>query len=382
MVFSVFILISSVSSANFYVNNGTTDKNINDWINKTAKTGDNLIFNTQSYNLNSSLIINKSINVLSFKNTVISCTGGCFYIPSKKCVNLTGFTINQDNILPFPISHRISTILVNGEINIKNTIINSKSVYGTALEINGKANIINTIINSAGIGILHSQWKGNLINSKLISQNYGITQVDYEGFFPEGMNWHGNILNSTIISKKDGIYLQNWKGKITNSKIYTNGSKSNGINIKYSKGTINKTKITSKNAYAIKISNDVKISNSSFSSKKGLSKIYRYTSDLTIESFDVIRFGKTYEVKISNKGYSISAPCYVAIKAGNYIKKVKIGQLEPKHPYIKTKYKTTIKIKIPTKYLSKKYMKTIKVDYYNKNKENNKKNNIYKFRDA
>ncbi len=376
LVFSVFILISSVSAANFYVNNGTTDKNINDWINKTAKTGDNLIFNTQSYDLTDRLNISKSINIKSYKNTQINFNKPdfMFFITAKKST-ISGLTLNHNfEELQF---FRIDTISGGNDIDIKNTIINTNGPWSSCISLYGKGNIINSTLNSKSRGIDIVKWNGNLSNLKINAKDEGISESEYKEY--GRTYWYGNLINTSISSGKDGIHLQEWKGKIINSKIYTNGSKSNGINIKYSKGTISKTVVTSKNAYAAKIPNDVKIASSSFSSKKGLSIVYRYLTDLKI-SRATLSLDKSYHITVVNSGYSPSKSSYLVIKAGKVTKKVPIKSLEPYIPFAKTKYKITVKITLPKKYISEKYLKIVKIDYYNKNKEINKKNNIKKFR--
>ncbi len=76
-IFSIFILclfmsILSVSATNYYVNNDTQQKDIEGWMKNKASTGDNLIFNTSTYELSDTLVVNKKINILSYKNTEIN----------------------------------------------------------------------------------------------------------------------------------------------------------------------------------------------------------------------------------------------------------------------------------------------------------------------
>ena len=120
------------------------------------------------------------------------------------------------------------------------------------------------------------------------------------------------------------------------------------------------------------VSDNVKVTNSSLSSKKGLPKVYRYRPDLII--YNQISVSKnTYSFRIYNTGQINSKACTFALKVGTITKKATVKALSS------GKY-TTIKIKLPSKYVGKKYTKSIKIDNYNVNKENNKKNNVGKFK--
>ncbi|MDR2967450.1 MAG: hypothetical protein LBU74_05840 [Methanobacteriaceae archaeon] len=378
-------MISSVSSANYYVNEDTSHKNITDWIKNNAKTGDNLIFNTSSYNLTDRLNITKSINIKSNKNTQINFIQQdemyCMFYVTAKNVVFSGLTINHNgngNTQEYSSGEWGTTI--NGfHMNIKNTVINTNLIYGASISFR-KGSIVNCTINSKSQGIQVSYWKGNIINSR-INANEGITNrialfhnVDY---------WYGDMANTTIVSGNNGVELTVWKGKIINSTIRTNGSKAVGINIQYGEGRIHGSKIISVDGYAVKISDAVKITNSSLSSRKGLSKSVRYLPDLKVSKAFIS--GRTCYITISNIGFSTSKPTRIGLKIGKVLIKAHVKSIKPfipqEHsPDSWTKHTTKVKITLPKKYTSGKYLKTVKVDYYNKIKETNKKNNILKFR--
>ncbi|MCL2116770.1 MAG: hypothetical protein FWH29_11180 [Methanobrevibacter sp.] len=377
-------MISSVSSADYYVNEGTTHKNITHWIKNEAKTGDNLIFNTSSYNLTNRLDITKSINIKSYKNTHINFIQedemyGMFYIPAKVVV-FSGLTLNHNgngNTLDFS-GGEFGTTINAFHVNIKNTVINNNLIRGVSVDTR-KGNIVNCTINSKSHGIRVSYWKGNIINSR-INANHAIANsfltiniVDY---------WYGNMINTTIDSGDNGVEVTVWKGKIINSTIHTNGSKSDGININYGEGRIHRSKISSKDGYAVKISDAVKITNSSLSSGKGLSKSIRYLPDLKVNK--AVISGRTCYIAISNIGNSTSKPTQVGLKIGKVLFKARVKSIRPfiiqghsDESWVKNN--VTVKITLAKKYINSR-LKTVKVDYYNKIKEINKKNNIFKFR--
>jgi hypothetical protein len=118
--------------------------------------------------------------------------------------------------------------------------------------------------------------------------------------------------------------------------------------------------------------------NSSLSSKKCLLKIYRYLAILKINR--VTLSGNTYTITITNDGYSMFKPTQLGLKAGKMLKKVSIKSMKALIPFANIKNKITVKITLPKKYVSEKYLKILKVDYYNKNKEISKKNSTLKFR--
>ena len=86
---------------------------------------------------------------------------------------------------------------------------------------------------------------------------------------------------------------------------------------------------------------------------------------------------KVYKISFSNVGDIKSKSCYLVITYKKKIlKKVSVKSLN----IVLERPQKTVKIAIPSKYANKKYTKTAIIDYYDKNKENNKKNNKYKFK--
>ncbi len=400
LIFSLFmVMISSASAANYYVNNETTHKDINDWINKTAKNNDNLIFNTNVYDLNDTIIISKSINVMSYKNTELNFYKykDMFYV--KNNVNFIGLNLN----------HHGETKDING---------GSKAVIKSTSPNYIKINIKNTNIKTASYNVLciyMNKWIGSISNSNLETQaqyvyaiqttngkynitNSKISTINTAIFSGQLENI---IKNSTIISKNgSAIDCSNWKGKIIKSKIYANGEDQGktatnigvrflaGLNFKLSRGIIENSIIRSKNAIAIKCNDDLKIIKTSLTSKKGFPKIYRYKPDLVISKVYPTEYQTPYipkqaylpkqgmyYVTIANAGYKSSQSCYLSFKTMKIHKKFFVKPLKPNQ-------ETTIKIKFNSKYMSEymniKYPKIFKVDYYNKIKEEHKYNNVYK----
>ncbi|MCL2114999.1 MAG: hypothetical protein FWH29_02125 [Methanobrevibacter sp.] len=381
------MMISSVSSANYYVNEGTNQKNIVDWMKNEANSGDNLIFNSSSYNLNDRLNITKSIKIQSYKNTNINFIQEddmweMFYVTGKNVV-FSGLTLNHNGNgkMKFPSDGEFGTTIsgdYKSRVDIKNTVINTNLIHGSSIGIR-EGNIVNCTINSKSQGIIAFNWKGNIINSK-INAKEGITNRIISLHTVD--NWFGNMINSTIISELNGVEVTVWKGNIINSTISVNGSKSDGISIKYGEGHIHRSKISSKKGYAVKISDAVKITNSSLFARKGLSKSIRYLPDLKVNK--AVISGRTCYIAISNIGNSTSKPTQIGLKIGKVLFKAHVKSIRPfipqehsEEPWVKNK--VTVKITLAKKYINYSW-KTVKVDYYNKIKEINKKNNVFKFR--
>ncbi|MCL2157628.1 MAG: hypothetical protein FWH54_06370 [Methanobrevibacter sp.] len=355
---SFFILISTASAADFYVNNDTSQKNIVDWMKNDAENGDNLIFNVSSYNLNDTLNITKSITIKSEVNTKIS------------------FNKNKDmfDVKTNGITFSGLTIDYNGEGS-------SKIMYGAISTLNASKSttkqftLNNTTINvnkKYSGGILLGTLQGNIINSSINLKATNCTGISLT-------KWTGNLINTTINSKgADSICVvsETWNGIVNNSKLYNDGTTksrySSGFIAVNSKGSIINSVIKSKNSYAVRVSDNVKVTNSTLSSKKNLTKIYRFRPDLYIYN-QISLSKKTYSIRIYNIGDINSKACTFQFKAGKVTKKATVKALKP------GKY-TTVKITIPSKYLGKKYTKTMKVDIKKVNKENNKKNNVGKFK--
>lgn len=361
LVSCFFILISSASAADFHVKDKTTHKDITNWM-KNAKKGDNLIFDRSSYNLTNTLKINKAINVKSSKNTKInfSRNKAMFHITTSSKVTFSGLTLNYNgkgtDIKPV----NIITASNNSykKINFNKINIKSNKNYVGAIEI--------------------PYWEGSVSKSKITMNGVWGRGISSEA-------WKGNLINShvSIKSPSVSVYSLHWDGKVTNSKIYNYGSQESwipvGILFVFAKGTISKCTVVVPNGEAVKLDRNVKVSGCSIKSKPGYQKIHRFLPDLSIgetyykeksySKYNIKRSGSTYSITISNGGLATSNTCYLGIKIGNYVKTVKVKALN-------SGQSTTVKIKIPTKYISSKYTKTIKIDYYNKVKEVNETNNI------
>ena len=128
--FTFFLLISSVSASNFYVSDNTTHKDITNWMKKDAKKGDNLRFNTSSYSLSDTLVISKSVNVKSYKNTKI------YFNSSKNLFNVTSNDVNFTGLFLYHVpaekinysgSYIISAIATSD--SIKRLNLNNMNIF-------------------------------------------------------------------------------------------------------------------------------------------------------------------------------------------------------------------------------------------------------------
>ena len=358
LVFCFFIVISSVSAADFHVKDKTTHKDITNWM-KNAKSGNNLIFDGSSYNLADTIIINKAINVKSSKNTKVNFSKNktMFYITTNDKVIFSGLTLNHNGIA---IEDSFAAISASNnslkKVNVNKVTINAK--------------------NDHVHGITISNWVGNVVNSKININGARGGGID-------STHWNGNIKNSVITTKGDGsvsVYSYEWRGNISVSKVYNYGKSQSamsiGILLPYAKGTISKSRVESPNGHALRIDTNIKVSGSTLKSQKGNPKIYRFLPDLTLEYKK--RSGSTYYFNVSNgyysypqKAFGSAIACYLGVKLDNKVIKVKVNALTPHKS-------TTVKITIPSKYIDKSYTKNFKIDYYNKVKEQSKKNNVVK----
>jgi len=383
-IFSFFVVISSVAAADYYVDNSTTHSDIANWMKNDAKKGDNLIFTGSRYDLTDTIVVSKSINIKSENKTQINFkkeSRGIFEVVVSG-VNFDGLSLNHAG--KTDENTAIYAFGASKKINIKNTDIKVSGLYSFAFNIeNWQGNVTNCKIDAetAGSGIYSKNWVGNLVNSKIMSKNGNNIDIH---------KWKGNMINSELSS----TYLISgganyWAGKITGSKIscygydYGHDLGYSGISFYNSKGTITNSTITVKRGIALGVSDEVKVSNCSITSEKKHPKIYRYRSDLVIDS--VKKSGNNYKIQFHNKGPIDSKPCTLVIKYGNKIlKKVSIKKtltLEQGQTQYRPDVKVSIiKVAIPAKYANNKYTKTVIIDYYNKNKEYNKKNNRYNFK--
>jgi len=370
----IFSFINSTTAADYYVNNDTSHKDIANWMKNNAKSGDKLIFNTSSYELNKTIIISKPISIVSYKNTTINFRkqGHMFNVRSNssfRCLNLNHHDVS------YPSNYVIySNSRSYIKVNLNNVNINILS--GSAIEMNrwvGKVNKCN--IYSNGSGIFVNYGKVDITNSEITTESHSV-------FISI---WSGSLVNSTIVSKKDGfaLYSDNWKGniiRIIGSKMYSNKDSLGfgAVSLGSSKGTIKNSVIRSNSKYALKMTDNVKIIKSSISSKNNLKKIHMFKPDLAVDIYPIEDYlylpKKSYEVSIHNLGYKSSKECYLSFKTMKISKKYYVKPLKPGT-------KTTIKINFNPKYMTKemniKYPKVFKVDCYNKIKEERKDNNIF-----
>lgn len=386
LIFSCFfVMVSSVSAADYYVNSGTSHKNIDDWMNNNAKNGDKLIFNTSSYDLTDTVYVKKSIIVGSYKKTKINFnkTATMFIINTSSKVVFNNLILNHEGKQRTidPDFHNdeyggISVILgtysvyTNNKIypstikcDVKNVVINSKEGAGIDL-LRWTGHVSNSVFKTGAGSIYSDYWIGNIVNTNIQSTEDGITGNTFlDG---EYFKWKGNIVNSNITTKNAPVNCDYWKGKISGSRIYSYGTKSNqGLILGYSQGTITKSIIRSNSGNAIHARNAVKITKNKIIATKGYAKVHRYLPDLEVYVYE--RKGSTYYFTIRNNGYENSKSSYLGIKYGKTIKKIYVKSINAKQT-------TTVKISIP----SKPTTITSKIDYYNKIKEENKKNNIQK----
>ncbi len=348
-----FVLISSVSAADYHVKSSTTHKNIADWIKKDAKSGNDLVFDVSKYDLSDTLVINKAINIKSYKYTQINFNKNkdMFKVTSNG-VTFSGLILNF-NGQGTSINNHVSAISASGgykKIDIKYTKINVNKKYATGINID--------------------KWYGSAAKTNLKVLGYNSYGID-------SSSWIGNLLYSNVYSYGDdslSVYSQSWKGKIYGCKLYNYGkwieSSPSSLILVFSKGYVYNCIIKSSNGYPLMLSQEVKCVKCSVSAKKGYPKLYRYLPDLSIKN--VKRVGTSYYLTISNSGLGSSKSCYLALKIGSSIKKTVVSGVNP-GSYI------TVKVTLPSKYISKKYTKTVKIDYYNKIKEGNEKNNIKSF---
>ena len=406
IVFCLLITLQGVSAADYYVNNDTTHKNISDWMKNSAKNGDNLIFNSSSYELTNTLVISKSVNIKSNKNTEINfyLDKNMFYITAKS-VNFTNLRLKHvSEGKDYSTSGKYGMIVAKGDfkqINIKNTNINFQinndnlqvlfdrmpgyfppQIWFSAIKINNwKGNIQKCNISTKGelcSGIDVENWKGNIINSKIRTEgkNNYFTTIKV-------IKWKGNLINSSISScgtSSNVIHGDFWTGKISDSKIYSIFTGKfqlseilTGIYLPNSKGLIEKSIIKYPYGYAVMISDNVKIEKSKLSSKKGFKKILRCRPDLMVNH--VSKSKNTYDISLHNQGYGKSKPFNIIITTGTgkILKKVKIKSI------MGDRYEF-VKIKLPMKYANKYYTKYIQFDNYKQNKKDFKDNYFYEFK--
>lgn len=385
-LFLISLSLPSVFASDLTVNSTTTDKDISDWMKSNATVkGDNLIFNTSKYNLNDSINVSKPINIKSNVKTQVSFSKNknMFNITASG-VSFSGLTLSHSGSGSFETLNSI--IFANGSsktINIKDTTFILNGNYMVAVGItNGKGDITNCNIVGKGTynhGLVAGNWTGKVYKSsfsmekgfsssivvigKLVA-NISYTKINlHDGYNSLGIfvgNWVGNLVNSNISSSGSyvyGVLTEKWTGKISGSKIYTNGYGAVGVYSNSStKATIYKSTVSAKKGNAVIVSKYVKASSSTLVSAKGSPKVYVFGP--YVEFYDVTNYGtsRNYYFKITNYGESTSKTSYLIITAKGYKKVVKVKPIKA-GKYIK------IKVVLPKKYSSSKYIKYAKIQY-------------------
>ena len=383
-LFCLLLLISSVSAVDLTVNSDTSHKNITDWMdNNSTIKGDNLIFNTSSYDLSDTLVLTKSINIKSDIKTQIN------FNQNKNMFNLTaseisfsGLTLDYNGKGGF--GEPVSTIFAEGSkiITLQDTSINLNKEYNVAINMeNGNCNIINSHINGNAL-VNYGVWSYN--NLAINSQNSSITFNEDFGYGLYVLNkltgdftntkivlqsvstgifspeWTGNFINSEITGKSVsvGMFIGKWSGKISDSTIILSGIGSVGLTLTKSKGTISKSTVHVKKGFAVYASGGLKVSKSSIKSKKGQPSVYYFGPRMHILKVSSYTKSKVYTFKIYNKGESKSKTSKLTITSGKFKKTVNVKG-------IKAGKTTTVKVTLPAKYASKKTKKSAKVVFYN-----------------
>lgn len=383
-LFSLLILVGSVSAADLTVNSNTSHKNISDWIDaSTTVSGNNLIFDVSTYGLSDTLVLSKSINVKSDKNTQINFNKNKEMIKiSANEISFSGLILNHNGkgVYGNPTSVILAPLPAK-TLTIKDTSINLNGDYTVAVTIGGgKLDFINSHIKGNGIynyAVVCDDLNVNFQKSSFtFNKDYGSgvyaytrligdfidTKITLQGISAgiSSPTWTGKFINSEITGKSQssGIYVNNWNGQISGSKIIITGAKSEGFHSKNAKGTISKSTIHVKNGYAVTVSSGVKVSVSSIISKKGEPGVYYIGPRMHILKISSFTKSKVYTFRIFNKGESKSKASQLIITSGKFKKTVKVKG-------IKAGVITKVKVTLPPKYASSKTKKAAKVVFYN-----------------
>ncbi len=273
---------------------------------------------------------------------------------------------------------------LNGNIERTSISLNGISSRTLFIQWQWKGNLINSSIKAKGEycnGIVSRLWNGTLYNSKITSNG------QYSSALYNCGGWNIKIIKSKILTygnETTTIYTDGGTCEILNSKIYSyglafkyKGAVNSRIRLFESKGMISNSIIKQTNGYAIAAPEAFKITNCKIITTNGPNKIFRLKPDLKVTN--VSKSKNTYSITVNNIGLLTSKTCYLSFKTKNTYKIAKIKKIGVDWD-VGGNIPDIIKIKIPKKYASKKYTKTIKLDIYNQNQEQNKKNNIYKFK--
>jgi len=369
------------------VNHDTTQENITDWITNKAVKGDKLIFNSSSYNLNSTIVITKPIHVVSYKNTVITMnsTSSMFDLNTTSVrftgLNLINYGKTNNSDIEFstdPIASGIRGYSWNKYIkcDIMNTNITADvaiNIYRMSGSIsNSKLISQSTLWNPSSLMV--SYWKGNFINSEIKSSGYGISNFKLSTHHTEELRWMGNIRNSNITSRYRAVDCVYWKGIMSGNRIYSFGDDARSgpaLALGFSQGTITKNIIRSNATNAIHVRSAVKVTNNRLIAKKGFSPVHRYLPDLYGSEGSSGRKGRYVYFSIHNIGYEHAKSSYLGVRYGNAFKRAYI-------PPIRSGKSTLVRVLIP----QKTERIVAKIDHYNKIREETKKNNYIRLRNV
>jgi len=348
-----FILIGSVSGSKYVVNKTTKESDLVKII-SNCQDGDIIDFNTDYYTLTDTLVVDKAITFKSNYNTL-------FNLNNNKAM----FKINSDGVtisgLNLNFKGKGSSNKHVGAITSSKTVIYRLNIEDTYILVD----------NNYADAVLFDSAQINFNKCTITTQgsnNFGLYLK----------NWIGDFTNSKITTQGKNslpIYSYNsWTGKIANSKLYNTGKANNpGFASVNSQGTITNSKISSKNSYALMISDNVKVTKSTLTSKKGMAKIFRYRPDLWIYN-GINKKNNTYTFRVYNIGFLPSnVKTDLVLKTGTITKRAIINTLE-------SGALTTINITLPKKYANNKYTKVLMIDYSKKVLESDEKNNVIKFK--
>lgn len=367
------------------VNSSTTSSDIDSWMkNSSTVKGNNLIFNVSKYDLNDTINIYKSVNIKSNVKTHINFNKDrvMFNITGSE-ISFSGLTLQHNGKGSYGLT--LSAIFSNVSstvVNIKdmNFILNNNYLGAVAIK-NWKGDLINCIITgkySYNYGVFSDNWVGNIYKSSFIMEKPNSLcvgpesfagNISYSKFTVKGKEsfglivykkWTGNFINSNISSSGNdfyGIFAEKWTGKISGSKIYNSGYRNIGVYSNSStKGTIYKSTISAKYGYSVMVSKNVKVSSSTLVSAKGVPKIYVFGPRVDIYDIRSKTKSRNYYFRITNYGESKSKTSYLIITAKGFKKTVKIKP-------IKSGKTLKIKVVLPKKYSTSKYVKNAKIQY-------------------
>lgn len=340
MLMILFIAMISVSFFNFepvsaatikiqpssYYN--TTDISLNDQIQKlinSAKDGDTLDFIGKYYG-NLSLIISKSLNIVSNVNTTVSgdSSGNSVFLVtgnSSKWTNITGFNIKSVN----------NGITVNSASNItvsNNTVSSSK---GTGIKVSKSSGVKvknNTVTSSkTGISISnssHSSIQGNKVKKSTnngidIQQSHEITvsnnDVSYNGKHGTSIANSNNIdleRNNIENNQNNGLNLIN----TNNIQINNNTISNNQIHGVYFDTNVKNTQITY-NTITNNLKSGIELDGSGSNTKINYNSISGNAIGINVNSHtDNLEIGQNSI--IFNKGYDEDSGIGINF-GGNYV---------------------------------------------------------------